>query len=80
MRAIRASGSSAASCSSSRSVPRPTGTMSGLPQSGQARGTGSVKAQWWQRSVRSRLWNTRQALQCGQPLIQPHSPHWSTGA
>ena len=44
MRAIRASGSSAASCSSSRSVPRPTGAMSGLPQSGQARGTGFGEA------------------------------------
>ena len=40
MRAIaRARGSSAASCSSSRSVPRPIGAMSRLPQSGQARGT-----------------------------------------
>ena len=47
---------------------------------GQARGTRSVKPQWWQRSVRSNLWNTRQALQCGQPLFQPQSAQCSTGA
>ena len=35
-------GKQAASCSSSRSVPRPTGAMSRLPQSGQRRGTGSA--------------------------------------
>jgi hypothetical protein len=35
------------------------GAMSRLPQAGQARGTRSVKPQWWQRSVRSILWNTR---------------------
>ncbi len=40
----------------------------------------SARPQWWQRSVRSCLWKTRQALQCGQPLIQPHSPQCSTGA
>ena len=72
--------SSSARCSSSRSVPRPTGAMSRLPQSGQARGTRSVKPQWWQRSVRSILWNTRQALQCGHPLFQPQSAQCSTGA
>jgi hypothetical protein len=35
-------GSSAASCSWSFSVPRPTGAMSRLPHSGQARGTRSL--------------------------------------
>ena len=80
MRAMRAAGSSAASCSSSRSVPRPTGAMSVLPHSGQARGTACVRPQWWQRSVRSALWNTRQALQCGQALCQPQAPQRSTGA
>jgi hypothetical protein len=49
------------------------GSMSRLPQSGQAVGTRSVKPQWWQRSVRSPLWKTRQALQCGQPLFQPQA-------
>ncbi len=44
--------------------------MSRLPQCGQARGTRSVKPQWWQRSVRSILWNTRNALQCGHSLFQ----------
>ena len=39
-----------------------------------------LKPQWWQRSVRSALWNTRQALQCGQPLFQPQAPQNSTGA
>ena len=80
MRAMRAPGSSAASCSSSRSVPRPMPWMSRLPHSGQARGTRSVKPQWWQRSVRSILWKTRQALQCAQPLFQPQAPQCSTGA
>jgi hypothetical protein len=47
--------------------------MSGLPQDGQARGTRWVKPQWWQRSVRSILWNTWCALQCGQSLFQPQS-------
>ena len=54
--------------------------MSRLPQSGQARGTRSVRPQWWQRSVRSALWKTRQALQCGQPLFQPQALQCSTGA
>ena len=72
--------SSSARCSSSRSVPRPSGAMSMLPQAGQARGTRSVKPQWWQRSVRSILWNTRKALQCGHSLFQPQSAQCSTGA
>ena len=70
---VRPSARSAASCSSRRSVPRPIGAMSRLPQSGQARGTRSVRPQWWQRSVRSSLWKTRQALQCGQALFQLQS-------
>lgn len=58
----------------------PERARSRLPQSGQARGTRSVRPQWWQRSVRSALWKTRQALQCGQPLFQPQAPQCSTGA
>ena len=54
--------------------------MSMFPQSGQARGTRSVKPQWWQRSVRSILWNTRYALQLGQWLFQPQAWQLSTGA
>ena len=56
------------------------GAMSGLPQAGQARGTRSVKPQWWQRRVRSILWNTRKALQCGHSLFQSQSAQCSTGA
>jgi hypothetical protein len=51
--------------------------MSGLPQSGQRRGTASARPQWWQRSVLSCLWKTRQALQCGQALFQLHSAQCS---
>ena len=54
--------------------------MSTLPQAGQARGTRSVKPQWWQRSVRSILWNTRKALQFGHSLFQSQAVQASTGA
>ena len=54
--------------------------MSTLPQAGQARGTGSAKPQWWQRRLRSTLWNTRKALQCGHSLFQSQWLQPSTGA
>ena len=54
--------------------------MSGLPQVGQWWGTRTVKPQWWQRRVRSVLWKTWCALQCGQSLFQPQSTQCSTGA
>ena len=39
-----------------------------------------AKPQWWQRRLRSILWNTWCALQCGQSLFQPQSWQCSTGA
>ena len=53
--------------------------MSTLPHAGQARGTRCVKPQWWQRRVRSILWKTRKALQCGQSLFQSQEVQASTG-
>ncbi|CFW39642.1 Uncharacterised protein [Bordetella pertussis] len=41
MRAMRACGNHSANCSSMRCVPRPMGSRSWSPHSGQARGTGA---------------------------------------
>jgi hypothetical protein len=56
-------GSAPTSMASRRCVPRPKGSRSTLPQSGQARGTRASKPQWWQRRRWSARCSTRFAAQ-----------------